>query len=115
MHPRMSEEIANSITHGLGALLSIAGLVVLVVFAALHGNAWKVVSCAVYGATLVILYTASTLYHSFYGPKIKRFFNILDHAAIYVLIAGSYTPFALVNLRGNGGWIHRRPLGGPSR
>lgn len=99
-----SEEIANSITHGLGLALSVAGLVVLVVLAALRGTAWHIVSCAVYGTTLVILYTASTLYHGVRGPRVKRVLRILDHSAIYLLIAGTYTPFALVTLRGAWGW-----------
>ena len=99
-----AEEFANSVTHGLGLALSVAGLVVLVVLAALRGTAWHVVSCAVYGATLVLLYTASTLYHSVQTPRAKRVLRILDHGAIYLLIAGTYTPFTLVNLRGGLGW-----------
>ena len=102
--PSLGEEIANSVTHGLGAALSIAGLVVLVVAAALRGDAWKVVSAAIYGASLVILYGCSTLYHAFPPGRAKRFFKVLDHSAIYVLIAGTYTPFTLVTLRGGWGW-----------
>jgi hemolysin III len=98
------EEIANSVTHGMGLALSLAGLAVLVTLAALRGTAWHIVSCAVYGATLVILYAASTLYHSVRGPRVKRVLRILDHSAIYLLIAGTYTPFALVTLRGAWGW-----------
>ncbi len=98
------EEIANSITHGIGAALSIAGLTVLVVLAALYGDAWHVVSVSIYGSSLVLLYLASTLYHSFRQPRVKRFFKIADHAAIYLLIAGTYTPFMLVSLRGPWGW-----------
>lgn len=98
------EEIANSVTHGMGLALSLAGLAVLVTLAALRGTAWHIVSCAVYGATLVILYAASTLYHSARGPRVKRVLRILDHSAIYLLIAGTYTPFALVTLRGAWGW-----------
>ncbi len=98
------EELINSITHGAGLALSIAGLAVLVTLAALKGTAWHIVSCSVYGATLVLLYTASTLYHSVRSPRLKRFFRILDHASIYLLIAGTYTPFMLVNLRGGWGW-----------
>lgn len=98
------EEIANSVTHGLGLVLSIAGLAVLVVLAALRGTAWHIVSCAVYGATLVMLYAASTLYHGVRGPRVKRVLKILDHSAIYLLIAGTYTPFTLVTLRGAWGW-----------
>ncbi len=99
-----AEEIAHATTHGLGLLLSIAGLVVLVVFATIRGNAWHVVSVAVYGATLVVLYAASTFYHALPSPKTKKFFRALDHSAIYLLIAGTYTPFTLVNLRGGWGW-----------
>lgn len=100
----LKEEIANSITHGIGAVLSIAGLSVLVVLASLHGDAWRVVSFSVFGATLVLLYLASTFYHSFQNPRVKRLFRILDHSAIYLLIAGSYTPFTLVSMRGPWGW-----------
>ena len=98
------EELAHSLTHALGAVLSVAGLVVLVVFSALYGTIWHVVSTAIFGTTLVVLYTASTLYHSARGERLKRFFRKLDHAAIFLLIAGSYTPFLLVTLRGPWGW-----------
>lgn len=99
-------EILNSITHGIGVLLSIAGLVLLLVFAATtgYGDAWKFVSFSVYGASLIVLFTASTLYHGIQNRRIKGFLNIFDHAAIFVLIAGTYTPFTLVNLRGPWGW-----------
>lgn len=100
----MGEELANAITHGIGALLSVAGLVILIVFAVIYGDVWHVVSCSIFGASLIMLYTASTLYHSFQGPRVKRFFRIMDHVSIYLLIAGTYTPFALVNLRGPWGW-----------
>ncbi len=100
----LGEEIANAITHGLGLALSIAGLVILTVFASLRGGAWHVVSVSVYGATLVMLYAASTFYHALPQPRAKRIFRILDHSAIYLLIAGTYTPFTLVNLRGGWGW-----------
>ncbi len=103
-HPRVLEEIANAVTHGIGLALSVAGLVVLVVLACLRGSPWHVVASSVYGGTLVALYGASTLYHSVQRPRVKRIFRILDHAAIYLLIAGTYTPFALVNLRGVWGW-----------
>lgn len=98
------EEIANSVTHGIGAALSIAALVLLVVFASKYGDAWRVVSFSIYGTTLIFLYLASTLYHSFSGKRTKRIFRILDHSSIYLLIAGSYTPVALVSLRGPWGW-----------
>ncbi len=100
----LAEEIAHAITHGVGLLLSVAGLVVLIVLASLRGDAWHVVSVSVYGATLVLLYSASTFYHALPAPRAKNVFRTLDHAAIYVLIAGTYTPFMLVNLRGGWGW-----------
>lgn len=100
----MGEEIANSVTHGIGAALGVAALVVLVTFARIQGDAWKVVSFSIYGATLVLLYLASTFYHSFRSSRVKRLFRVFDHASIYLLIAGTYTPFALVNMRGGWGW-----------
>lgn len=98
------EEIANSITHGVGIILAIGGLAVLTGFASLYGNAWHITSCAIFGAALIILYSASTLYHAIQHPKAKSILRILDHSAILVLIAGTYTPFSLVNLRGPWGW-----------
>ena len=100
----VGEEIANSVTHGIGAGLSIAALSILVTFAGLFGDAWRVVSFSIYGATLILLYLASTFYHSFQAPRVKKFFRVLDHSAIFLLIAGTYTPFTLVNLRGGWGW-----------
>ncbi len=94
-----AEEIANGVTHGFGALLSLAGAIVLILFAVFYGNAWHIISFSVFSATLLLLYLASTLYHSVSNLKIKRALQIMDHAAIYLLIAGSYTPFILVNLR----------------
>jgi hemolysin III len=101
---QLGEEIANSVTHGVGAVLAIAGSVVLVVMAALHGTVWHVVGCAVFGGTLVVLYTASTLYHSIPHARARSVLQVLDHTAIYLLIAGTYTPFMLVTLRGPWGW-----------
>jgi hemolysin III len=98
------EEIFNSITHGVGALISIAGLVLLIVFSIMYGNLSHVISCTIFGFTLVLLYTASTLYHIFQKPNLKHTFKILDHSCIYVLIAGTYTPFLLVTIRGVVGW-----------
>ena len=93
----------NSITHLVGAALALAGLVVLVAFASVQGDPWKIVSFSVYGTTLFLLYTLSTLYHSLRG-RAKQIFQKLDHVAIYLLIAGSYTPLTLVTLRGIWGW-----------
>ncbi|WEN15019.1 hemolysin III family protein [Rhodanobacter sp. AS-Z3] len=98
------DELASSIIHGLGIVLSIAGLAMLVAFAALHGNALTVVACAVFGTSLVLLYTASTLYHSIPLVAAKPTLRALDHIAIYVLIAGTYTPFTLIALPGVWGW-----------
>lgn len=102
--PPLHEEVVNAVTHGVGLALSVAGLVVLVVLASLRGTAWHIVSCSVYGATLVLLYTASTLYHGIRSPRAKRVLRVLDHSAIYLLIAGTYTPFMLISLRGGWGW-----------
>ena len=99
-----SEELANSIVHGVGCALGIACLSVLVVFTGLHKSAWEVVSCAIYGSTLVLLYLASTLYHAVKNPRAKAVLKIIDHSAIYLLIAGTYTPYMLVPLRGALGW-----------
>lgn len=98
------EEVANSITHGLGAALAVAALVILVVFAARKGDAWKVTSFSIYGSTLVLLYVMSTLSHAIMGKKMKRFFELLDYSSIYLLIAGTYTPITLMYLRGPWGW-----------
>jgi len=100
----VGEEIAHTITHGIGALLSVVGLAVLVSFASLNGDAWHIVSSSIYGTTLIILYSASSLYHGISHPKAKALLQQFDHAAIYLLIAGTYTPFLLVNLRGVWGW-----------
>ena len=101
----LGEEIANSITHGIGAALGTAALTILVVFAALKGDAWRVVSFSIYGASLVILYTSSTLYHAFTHKGAKRYFRIMDLSSIFLLIAGTYTPITLLPLRGTGwGW-----------
>jgi len=100
----VAEEIAHTITHGIGALLSIAGLTVLVAYASLRGDAWHVVSSSIYGASLIILYSASSLYHGVSHPRAKSILQQFDHAAIYLLIAGTYTPFLLVSLRGVWGW-----------
>ncbi len=101
---RRGEEIANSITHGVGALLAVVGMTVLVVFAALTGDPVRIAASIIYGVSMVLEYTASTLYHALPQPRAKHVFKILDHSGIYLLIAGSYTPFLLVTLAGAGGW-----------
>ena len=100
----LGEEIFNSITHGVGTLLSIAALVLLVIFASVKGNVWHIVSFSIFGSTLILLYLSSTLYHSFTKIKVKNLFARFDHAAIFLLIAGTYTPFVLTVLRGALGW-----------
>ena len=98
------EEKLNVITHGLGLLLSIAALVLLVIYASKYGTVWHITSFAIFGASLIVLYAASTLYHYAKNPSLRFKLNILDHSAIYVLIAGTYTPFCLVVLKGWVGW-----------
>jgi hemolysin III len=100
----VAEEIANSVTHGVGVVLASAGLTLLVVFAAQTGDPWQIIGGAIFGVTLLVLYTASTLYHSIPHPKAKNVLRVLDHSAIFLLIAGTYTPLSLVNLRGPLGW-----------
>ena len=101
----LGEEIFSSVSHGVGACLSIAGTVVLLVFSGIYGNALAVVSSSMYGASLIILYTMSTLYHSFTNERVKHFFQIMDHNTIFLLIAGTYTPITLYILGGVTGWI----------
>lgn len=98
------EEIVNAITHGIGALLSIAALVVLVILASTQGDIWHIVSFSIYGSTLILLYLSSTLYHSFSSPKVKNLFARFDHISIFLLIAGTYTPILLTSMRGVWGW-----------
>ena len=99
-----TEEIFHGITHGIGAALSIAGLVILVVLAAQMGDVWRIVSFSIYGGSLTLLYLASTLYHSFQDERLKQFFRHFDHLSIFLLIAGTYTPLTLISLRGAWGW-----------
>lgn len=99
----VGEEIANAVTHGLGTVLGIVAFTLLVVFAAQGGELRQILSVITFGTTLVLLYTASTLYHSFPWPRVKHVFKVLDHAGIYLLIAGTYTPFTLVTLAQDGG------------
>jgi len=98
------EEVANSVTHGVGWLLSVCGVPVLVTFAAITGGALRVLSCAVFGATLVLLYASSTLYHALPSERAKHVFRVLDHSSIFLLIAGTYTPLSLVAVGGPWGW-----------
>jgi hemolysin III len=99
-----AEERANAITHALGAVLSLIGGAGLITLAARGGDAWQIVSAAVFSTALLLLYTASTVYHAVQQPQVKARLEIVDHAAIYLLIAGTYTPFMLVSLRGPWGW-----------
>lgn len=100
----LNEEIAHAVTHGLAAVASIVALAVMVALASLHGTALHVTAVSIYGGSLILLYTASTLYHSIPIDSARRVLHVLDHAAIYVLIAGSYTPFALISLEGSTRW-----------
>jgi hemolysin III len=98
------QEIANSVTHGIGAIVAGAGVAFLIVLACLRGSVWHIVSFGVYGGTLFVLYLTSTLYHGLTSPRAKRVFEVLDHSFIFLLIAGTYTPFLLVTLHGAWGW-----------
>jgi hemolysin III len=98
------EELANAITHGIGAVISIACLTLLIVFASLYGNAWHIVSFSIYGTSMLLLYASSTLVHSFPPGKAKDLFEILDHSAIYLFIAGTYTPILFIVVQGALGW-----------
>lgn len=99
------EEKINIISHATGFILSIVAFVLLVMRASLHGDVWQIVSFSIFGASLIILYGASTLYHSAKKPVLRNKLNIIDHVSIYVLIAGTYTPFTLVTLKGTIGWV----------
>lgn len=98
-HYTLGEEIAHSVTHGLGAALSVAALVTLVVLAATRGTAWHVFSFTVYGISLLLVFLASTLYHGVQRPRLRPILRKVDHACIYLLIAGTYTPFVLISMR----------------
>jgi hemolysin III len=100
----IGEEVAHSVTHGIGLVASVAGLIALVIVAGRSGDPWRMASCTVYAITLILLYGASTLYHALSATRARRIFQVLDHSAIFLLIAGTYTPFALVTLRGPWGW-----------
>ncbi len=98
------EEIANAITHGIGAVLSIVGLTLLIVLSSLEGTPWHVISFTIYGVTMLLLYVSSTLVHSFPEGKVKDLFEIFDHSSIYLFIAGTYTPFLFIAVKGTTGW-----------
>ena len=100
----VGEEVAHSVTHGIGLLGAVAGLALLIVLAAATRDPWRITACAIYASTLVLLYGTSTLYHALSATRARDLFRVLDHSAIYLLIAGTYTPFALVSLRGPWGW-----------
>ena len=99
-----SEELANAVTHGVGAVAALAGAAILIVLAAVRGDAWEIVGISIFASSLVALYTASTLYHAARRPRAKARLKLFDHAAIYLLIAGTYTPFLVTALRGGWGW-----------
>ncbi len=100
----LTEEIFHSVTHGIGAVLAAVGLVYLILPAVQRDDAWRIVSFSIYGGSLILLFSASTLYHSFQDEKRKRFFRHFDHLSIFLLIAGTYTPVLLISMRGTWGW-----------
>ena len=100
---RLGDILANAITHGVGAVLALVGAVYLIAVS-IRGDAWLVVSCSIYATTLFLVYLCSTLYHSLVRTRARHVFHVLDHSAIYLLIAGTYTPFMLVSIRGTTGW-----------
>lgn len=102
-HFHLGDILANAITHGVGAVVAIAGAAYLIL-ASTRGSTWVVVSCSIFAGTLVLVYLCSTLYHSLVRTRARHVFHVLDHGAIYLLIAGTYTPFTLVSLRGPVGW-----------
>jgi len=104
-HYSLAEEKINIMSHAVGFILSIVALVLLVSHASINGNAWHIVSFSVFGVSLMVLYAASTVYHSAKNPSFRKKMRIVDHAAIYILIAGTYTPFTLVTLNGFTGWV----------
>ncbi len=100
----IGEEIANAVVHGIGTLFAITALCLLVTYASISGNVWRIVTLSIFGGSLILLYLFSTLYHSATHPKLKQVFHVFDHVAIYLVIAGSYTPIMLGPLRGPWGW-----------
>ena len=101
---KLGDILANTITHGVGAILAVVGAVYLIA-ASTRGTVWQIVGCSVFASTLVLVYVCSTLYHSLVRTRARHVFQVLDHSAIYLLIAGTYTPFTLVSLRGPVGWV----------
>lgn len=101
----LGEEIFSSVVHGVGIAFGIAALTVLVTLFSIYGDAWKIVSAAIFGASIIVAYSASTVYHAIPNEKAKKILKKFDHISIYYLIAGSYTPFLLISLRGITGWI----------
>jgi hemolysin III len=104
MNQHWKAELANTVTHGIGVIASIIALTLLVIFAARGGDAWEVVGVSIFGATLIMLYLSSTMYHAVSTPALKSRLKVVDHSAIYLLIAGTYTPFMIGVLRGGWGW-----------
>ena len=102
---KKKEEIVNSTSHGVGVLLAIAGTTLLVIWAALYGNAWHIVSYSIFGAGMIVLYSASMLFHGAINLRVKYHLNKFDHSSIYILIAATYTPFSLVGIKGALGWV----------
>ncbi len=100
----LAEEVVNALTHGIGALVSVSAITLLITFAAMQEDVWKIVGASIYGGSLFLLLLASTLYHGIQYPRAKFVLKLFDHCAIYLLIAGTYTPFLLVSLRGTLGW-----------
>ena len=100
----LSERLFNTITHGIGSILSIVALVLMVVYASYNSDAWSIVGVSIFGTTLILLYMSSTLYHAFSNGRVKQIFKTLDQSFIYLLIAGTYTPVLLITLRNTLGW-----------
>ena len=102
--PNLGDILANAITHGIGVVLAVAGAAYLIA-ASTRGTTWNIVGCSVFAATLILVYLSSTLYHSLFTTRAQHALQALDHSAIYLLIAGTYTPFTLISLRGTVGWV----------
>lgn len=103
-HESVIEEVFNATSHGIGVLLGISGLTLLMILCAIDGSVMKIVTCAIYGSAIILMFSASTIYHALPGVRIKNFFKIIDHISIYLLIAATYTPVMLVTIRGTWGW-----------